>query len=112
MHNPAANATTQVVVDYGPDPAERGVLGLMVDTLSRVQGWFVHAYVGEATDPSRTFTGYGPALQDFHGAAAGGSATGVVYRNGANPELSSGVADSSPGAAAFAARLRRGGTVL
>ena len=84
----------------------------MGDVLARVQGWFAHAYVGENSDPSRTFTGYGPALQDFRGSAAGGSATGVVYRNGANAEIASGVVDQSPGAAAFAARLRRSGAVL
>ena len=111
MTNPAVNATAQVVVDYGADPADRGVLGLMRDTLTRAQGWLVHAYVGENSDPSRTFTGYGPALQDFRGSAAGGSHTGVVYRNGGNAEISSGVVDQSPGAAAFAARLRRKGAL-
>ena len=106
MRNPAPNARARVVVDYVPDPGPQAA-GLLRDTLDRVQGRLVAAVVGSDADPAGLFFGYGPALQSFRGVASAGS-TSVVYRNGGNAELASGVVDGNPAAAVFAARLRRG----
>lgn len=106
----SANATPRVVVDYGPDPADRFAGGVLRDVLARVQGFLVPAVVGGDTDPSNVFYGYGPELQSFKGAGNRASTT-VVYRDGGSPQLSSGIVEGPEGDPArriFAARLRRG----
>lgn len=105
-----ANAHTRAVVDYGPDPNDARARGLFRDTLARVQGVLVAPWLGSDHDPSATYSGYGPALQDFRGAASPAT-TGVTFRDGGNAELASGVVEGPAGDPArrmFADRLRRG----
>lgn len=106
-----ANAEQRAVVDFGRDPAESTVRRLMRDTATRVQGFLVAPWVGSDYDPSRVFYGYGPALQDFRGAASPAT-TGVTFRDGGSADISSGVVEGPAGDPArriFADRLRRRG---
>src|SRR5919106_3858504 len=91
-----ANEYTRPVVEYGPDPNDRRTLALVRDTLTRVQGLLVAPWLGADSDPSTTFHGYGPQLQDFRGAASP-AATGVTFRNGGNAEISSGLVEGTQG---------------
>lgn len=107
--NPAVNAQTRVVTDYGPDPADGRARGLIGDLVARMQGYLVPAVVGANGDPSTSFFGYGPELQKFTGAAGAGN--GVVYTDGAYPDISSGIVEGpygDPARRIFAARLKRG----
>lgn len=104
-----ANEQVNRVVDYGRDPAERHVRALVRDTVRRVQGFLVAPWVGADHDPSWTFHGYGPGLQDFRGAASPAT-TGVTFRDGGSADISSGVVEGPMGDPArriFADRLRR-----
>lgn len=106
----AANARARVVVDYGPDPADRYARGLLADTLARVMGRLVHGYGADDFNPSTTYHGQDDRrLQNFAGAAHGG-ATSVVTRDGGHADMSSGIAEGPMGDPArriFADRLRR-----
>lgn len=105
----AANETTRTVVDYGRDPAESHVRALARDTVDRVQGFLVRAWMGADTDPYTTFYGYGPGIQDFSGSASPAT-TNVTYRDGGSADISSGVVEGplgDPARRIFADRLRR-----
>ncbi len=108
------NETAQVIRDYGPDPNRRHAARLLHDTAMRVQGMLVRPWLGADDDPYLTFSGYGPGLQDFVGAASPAS-TGVTFRDGGNAEISSGIVEGPMGDPArriFADRLRRGRPML
>lgn len=105
------NEVGQVVVDYGPDPADSWVRGLVGNTIARIQGMLGQkAYGNVDGDPMTSWTGPANSPQSFHGASSRAVVT-VVGRDGAYPDIASGIVEGPMGDPArriFAARLAQG----
>lgn len=107
----AANAVVRAVVDYFGDPDnESRSAHLFHDIWSRAgAGLGAHVFIGDQSDPSRTFYGWGPELQRFTGT---GGRNGVIYGNImqgdlANAPAGDGMSIDDPTQRIFADRLRR-----
>jgi hypothetical protein len=107
-----ANAVVVPVVDYGPDPADSWVRALTRDIMTRLQGRAGQPiYAGADGDPESSLGGYALSPQSFLGAASRAT-TNVTGRDGAYPDIASGIVEGPMGDPArriFAARLARGG---
>ena len=107
----ASNAAPQLIVDYARDSGGFAqVHAIRVEALGRLHGAGGHALVGEKGDVSsgRVFTGRGPELQHFRGAAAL-AANPVTYRE-TLPMIDNGSAEgdfADPARRIFAQRLAR-----
>jgi hypothetical protein len=86
----AVNARRREITEFVGDPADSRVLGLARDMTLRVQGRLVRVYRGDQSDPSQSFYGWGPQLQQFKG--TGGAVNGVIYGN-----LMQGTLENDPG---------------
>lgn len=105
---PAANAYRREITEYGADPRRGPVLGLFNDIWQRAQGKRVLAYRGDQSDPSSSFYGWGPQLQQFTGT---GAANSIVYKDPAAATLANAQGDiesiDDPTMRILADRLRR-----
>lgn len=107
----AANAYRAAVTEYGEDPnGQRPGRGLLADVWTRLQGFRTHPYGPADKDPSTTFNGVGPAVQNFQGMGDLLAVGAVPYRNGGSATLASGLVEGplgDPARRIFATRLRR-----
>ncbi|KAB2809299.1 hypothetical protein F9L07_19865 [Pimelobacter simplex] len=100
------NERRTVVTDFGPNPTNPAA-GLARDAFLRLWGFLVPVVGGGSLDPSGQFHGVAAPIQDFVGAANPASNT-VVTRDGAYPNISSGVtAEGDAVRRMFAERLAR-----
>lgn len=107
----AVNAVVRTVVDFFGDPEnDARAAHLSTDIWHRAgQGLLAHVFIGDQSDPSRSFNGWGPQLQRFSGT---GAANGVIYGNLmqgdlANAPAGDGMSIDDPTQRIFADRLRR-----
>lgn len=105
---PAVNAYQRTITEYGSDPRQGPVLGLFNDVWARAQGRRVKAYRQDQSDPSQSFYGWGPQLQQFTGT---GAANSIVYKDPAANTLANAQGDiesiDDPTMRILADRLRR-----
>jgi hypothetical protein len=104
-----ANAVPRQVVDFGVDP-HNPARGAVHDAWLRLHGFVVNVVAGGDTDPSSTFAGAVPSMQNFIGLSTAG-ATAQTIRNGGMPDISSPLTEgpeTDPVRRIFADRLRRG----
>lgn len=106
-----ANAHAQVVVDYFGDPDnDARTAGLYRDIWTRAEGYLQHVFIGDQSDPSRSFNGWHKPLQQFTGT---GGRNSVLFGNEMALDLShqpagaGGMELDDPTQRIFANRLRR-----
>jgi len=106
----AANSRRREIVEFTVDgPAYDRTLGLVDETVDRVQGAGQPAYIGAESDPSQAFYGYAPAQQSFTGAAAG-ARNPVLFRDPSQGTFETGRGDNAlddPVQRILAEKLRR-----
>jgi hypothetical protein len=103
-----SNARPGRVVEFGEDPLAPG-RGLLTELWTRLQGARTHPYGVEKSDPSITFNGVGPALQNYAGLGQL-SAGAYPYRNGGSATIASGLVEGplgDPARRIFSQRLAR-----
>lgn len=106
-----ANRLLQIVLDFGRDPNNEPIRGLMNYQVADAQGASATVYRPSSLNPGYEWTGYvdDPPLQNFvHYSGTQGNAP--IYRTGAFPQTDSAIVSGplgNPARRVFAEQLRR-----